>query len=346
MTAHVTVAVALAATMITPMAAAAQGAASPALSCESLSSLALANTKITLAQTVADGAFVPPGAGGGNAAARAYAALPSFCRVAATLTPSGDSDIKIEVWLPASGLNGKFEAVGNGGWAGTIAYPAMAAALSAGYATVSTDTGHTGNSADFALGHPEKLIDLGYRSIHEMTVTAKSIINARYGNAPRLSYFNGCSQGGRQGITEAQRYPADFNGIVAGAPVWNGMRLHASRTALNLAVNKSADSVVKTVGNAASANSIALFMVPGMNHCQGGPGTDTFDKMGVIEEWVERGKTPTRIVASHLTNGKVDRTRPLCPFGQVAQWKGTGSTDDAAKFSCVGEPMDTVSAGR
>jgi feruloyl esterase len=87
-------------------------------------------------------------------------------------------------------------------------------------------------------------------------------------------------------------------------------------------------------------------MVPGMNHCQGGPGTDTFDKMSVVEEWVERGKTPTQIVASHLTNGKVDRTRPLCPFGHVARWGGTGRTDDAANFSCVAEPMDATSADR
>jgi len=82
-------------------------------------------------------------------------------------------------------------------------------------------------------------------------------------------------------------------------------------------------------------------MVPGMNHCQGGPGTDTFDKVAAIESWVASGKAPAQIIASHATQGKVDRTRPLCPFGQVAKWKGTGSTDDAANFACVAEAADS-----
>src|SRR4030095_17102166 len=113
--------------------------------------------------------------------------------------------------------------VAKGGWPGTIAYPAMAAALAAGYATTSTDTGHVGNTAAFALGHPEKVIDVGYRAVHEMTVQAKAIINGYYNSAPRYSYFNGCSLGGRQGITEAQRYPADYDGLAAGAVAWGGM---------------------------------------------------------------------------------------------------------------------------
>ena len=118
---------------------------------------------------------------------RAYASLPAFCRVAATLTPSVDSDIKVEIWLPSSRWNGKFQAVGNGGWAGTIWYPALASAVAAGYATVSTNTGHVGNSGAFALGHPEKVTDFAYRSVHEMTVRAKAIIDAFYGTRPTLS---------------------------------------------------------------------------------------------------------------------------------------------------------------
>ena len=110
----------------------------------------------------------------GPRAAR-FARLPSFCRVAATLTPSADSDIKIEVWLPGIGWNGKFQAVGNGGWNGNVPYAALANAVIAGYATAGTDTGHVGNTAAFALGHPEKVIDFGYRAVHEMTVKAKSI---------------------------------------------------------------------------------------------------------------------------------------------------------------------------
>ena len=192
--------------------------ASPALgaTCESLSTVSQAHVAVTLAQTVAPGAFTAPGRGARGA--NAFASLPSFCRVAATLTPSADSDIKIEVWLPASGWNGKLEAVGNGAWAGNISYPAMATALAAGYATVSTDTGHAGGDARFMVGHPEKLVDFEERAVHEMTVTAKAIVNAYYANAPKQTYFNGCSTGGRQALTEAQRYPLDFDAIVAGAP--------------------------------------------------------------------------------------------------------------------------------
>ena len=113
--------------------------------------------------------------------------LPAFCRVAATLKPTSDSDIKIEVWMPASGWNGKFQAVGNGAFSGAIAYPAMATALARGYATGSTDTGHDGGSASFALGHPEKVIDFGWRAVHEMTVAAKAIIAAYYGSGPKYS---------------------------------------------------------------------------------------------------------------------------------------------------------------
>ena len=176
--------------------------------CENLASLALPNAKIDSAQMVAAGAFVPPGTGAGRGqtagANNPYAKLPAFCRVTATLTPSSDSDIKTEIWLPASGWNGKFEAVGNGGWAGTIPYTAIAAAVAAGYAGAGTDTGHVGGNADFALGHPEKVIDLAYRSIHEMTVQSKSIVNAMYGSPAKLSYYNGCSQGGRQGRRGAE----------------------------------------------------------------------------------------------------------------------------------------------
>src|SRR6185503_13656275 len=137
-----------------------------------------------------------------------------------------DSDIKIEVWLPTANWNTKYQAVGNGGWAGVISYPAMAEALTRGYATSSTDTGHVGGSGSFALGHQEKLIDFGYRSEHEMTVKSKAIIKAFYGNAPQYSYWNGCSTGGRQGLKEAQMFPDDYDGIIAGAP--------ANRTALSL----------------------------------------------------------------------------------------------------------------
>ena len=146
--------------------------------------------------------------------------LPAFCRVAAVTRPSADSEIKFEVWMPASNWNGKFIGVGNGGMAGSISYASTAATLSRGHAASSTDTGHEGrnNDGSYALGHREKVIDFGYRGVHEMTLEAKLIIAAHYGRAPAFSYWSGCSTGGRQALTEAQRFPADYNGIIAGAP--------------------------------------------------------------------------------------------------------------------------------
>ncbi|HVO57525.1 MAG TPA: tannase/feruloyl esterase family alpha/beta hydrolase [Dongiaceae bacterium] len=149
-----------------------------------------------------------------------FKSLPSFCRVALQLTPSADSDIRAEVWLPSGKWNGRLQVVGNGGFAGEINYSGLAAALLAGYAAASTDTGHaaSGVEAGWALGHPEKVTDFGWRAIHVTTLAAKEVIRARYGNSPKYSYFFGCSNGGRQALMEAQRFPEDFNGILAGAP--------------------------------------------------------------------------------------------------------------------------------
>lgn len=481
-----------------------------AASCESLSSLSQPNTAITLAQTVAPGEFTPPDPNSSPAAgASPYSKLPSFCRVAATLRPSSDSDIKIEVWLPVSAWNGKLQSVGNGGWAGFIGYPALARGVAGGYATASTDTGHTGNTGRFALGHPEKMIDFGYRSEHEMTLAAKAIIAAYYGDGPRLSYWNGCSTGGRQGLTEAQRYPSNYNAVIAGAPANNRMHIyvwslwiaqavhrgessyippskytmihkavvdacdaldgltdgliadprrcrfdpkvlackgadgpscltsqqvevarkiyssvknprgqdiypglepgselgwanHAGPEPLSYATDgfkyvvfKNPDwdfrslnldtdvaladkidngttsamdpnlkaffgrggkllmyhgwsdpqvsplntidyytSVLKTMGATASADSIRLFMLPGMGHCGGGDGPNNFDAMGALAQWFEKAETPNQIVASHSANGVVDRTRPVCAYPQVAAYVGIGSADEAANFVC------------
>ena len=186
--------------------------------CEKLTSLNLPETTIVSAQTVNAGEFKLLSGGRGANPNAPFEKLPPFCRVRATLKPTVDSDIKIEVWLPLQGWNGKLQSVGNGAWAGVISFPALAAAVGAGYAAASTDTGHEGNNPDFIPGHPEKLADFIYRAPHEMTVAAKSIINGYYGNAPKYSYWNGCSTGGRQALTEAQRYPNDYDGIIAGAP--------------------------------------------------------------------------------------------------------------------------------
>jgi feruloyl esterase len=192
--------------------------------CASLARLALPAVSITTAEAVSAGAFTPPGG-------KPIPDMPAFCRVAGVIKPSADSDIRFEVWMPASGWSGRFQGVGNGGFAGSISYSQMIVALKAGDATASTDTGHqsqNGTDASWALGHPEKLVDFGYRAIHETTVAAKAIVGEFYGKRPAHAYFNSCSNGGRQALMEAQRYPDDYDGIVAGAPANNWTHLLAN----------------------------------------------------------------------------------------------------------------------
>ena len=194
-------------------------AAAPAIfaaTCESLSGLALQGGSITQAEAVGAGAFTQPSAPPPQQAMLKQ--LPAFCRVAAVLRPSSDSEIKIEVWMPLENWNGKFMGVGNGGWSGAIVYQGLAGGLRQGYAAASTNTGHDGGDATFAIGHPEKLIDFGYRAVHEMTVKGKAITEAFYSKAPERSYWNGCSSGGKQGLKEAQKFPRDYDAIIAGAP--------------------------------------------------------------------------------------------------------------------------------
>lgn len=193
-----------------------------AAACAALTDLKLPHTTISSAETIAAGAFKPTAAGaaGPGAPATDYSHLPAFCRVAGTLRPTADSDIRFEVWLPASGWNGKFVGTGNGVWAGSIVLSSMAEPLAKGYATMATDDGHQGSPLDgnFAAGHPEKLVDFGYRAVHETTVAAKALIKALYDKAPSRSLFVSCSTGGRQGLMEAYRYPKDYDGISAMAP--------------------------------------------------------------------------------------------------------------------------------
>ena len=189
--------------------------------CESLAGLASSSSKITLAQSVPAGAFTPPPSPAPpTGPPTSYRDVPTFCRVLAELTPTRDSDIKIEVWMPTVGWNGKYRGQGNGGFAGTIDYPGLASAVKRGYATAGTDTGHSGSGvgAAWALGHPEKVADFGYRAIHEMTLKAKAIVAVYYGHNAQRSYFASCSDGGREALMEAQRFPEDYDGILAGAP--------------------------------------------------------------------------------------------------------------------------------
>ena len=216
-----------------------------AASCESLASLALPDGRITSAAIVAAGTFVPPGGGGilagGPGGLAVYKSMPSFCRVTATLTPTSDSDINVEVWMPAEKWNGKLTGIGNGVWAGNIAYSSMADPLAQGYAVAATDTGHVGDgmSGDFADGHPEKLIDFGYRAVHEMTVKAKQFIEAYYGKKEQRSLWVSCSTGGRQGLMAAYRYPDDYDGISSMAPANPMVGLMISTMWSNYAATRS-----------------------------------------------------------------------------------------------------------
>ena len=496
-----------------------------AVTCENLISLQLRGTTITAAESIPASSYTAPDG-------EVFTDMPAFCRVAATLTPTSDSDIGIEIWMPVSTWNQKFQGVGNGGFAGSINYTGLAANVKLGYATVSTDTGHSGesNDASFALGHPQKIIDFGYRAVHLMTVIGKQIAVTFYGNLPRHSYFTGCSTGGRQGLMEAQRFASDCDGIVAGDPVafythhhvganlwvtWQMFENPASSlfttqdTLLGNAVDTACDAIdgelnnprlchfnpaqLKCVGNqqppgcltppevravdkiwtgpdqtvhaqgyyppfepggeadgwpssispepppapqtdnhevlgvsfmrnfvfdnpnwafqsfnwsidpayvdnkevvpgktlsevlnsvdpdlsefrerggkliqyhgfsdpevppltsinyfesaathpGESLNRIhdfyRLFMVPGMNHCQGGPGANVFDMLTPLDQWVEQDSAPDRILATHYVNNDpaqgVAFTRPLCSYPQEATYVG-GNPNDAANFVC------------
>lgn len=499
--------------------------------CEALARLALPTTTITAAQAVPAGSFTPPLGDRLNN-------LPALCRVVGTIRPASDSSIEFEVWMPSSGWNEKFQGIGNGGFAGSIGYGALADAVQHGYAAASTNTGHQagGTDAAWALGHPEKIVDFGHRAIHEMTDKGKTIVAAYYGSRPKRSYFSSCSNGGRQALMEAQRYPDDYDGIIAGAPAnyWTHLLLSAvsnlqatagskdtyispsklpaieaaalaacdsndgvkdeviedpARCRLNpdlllcqgvesdrcltppqvaalkqlydgtrnakggllfpgyspggeadpagwrpwitgpapdksllfafgtgfyrnmvfgdpawdyrtLNVDrdaKAADekmgsilnatdpdlrrfskrggklilyhgwsdaaipaqntieyyrSVLKKMGTRKTREFVRLFMVPGMQHCGGGAGPNSFGQWGVargdpqhniaaaLERWVEQGIAPEQIVAAKHKSAMdpasaVERTRPLCAYPNLARYKGSGSTDDAANFECT-----------
>jgi feruloyl esterase len=474
--------------------------------CEDLARISLPHTEITAARLISRGTFPAPAGRNGGPPDPVFATMPDLCRVTATSRPTADSDIRIEVWLPVTGWNGRLEAVGNGGFGSNISLNNLAQGVAAGYAMVGSNSGHEGNSGEFAFGHPEKLVDWGYRAVHEMTITAKAVVAAHYGNPAKYSYWNACSTGGRQGMMAAEFYPGDFDQA-------NPMTRNQANTLYgNLAMNKDAASImsqakwlayrkavmdkcdaadglkdgllnnplackfdpqamlckgadsddcltapqiaalkkllagmknprtgeqlhpgwpvgaqplpfvwgpkpeqvaidtfralfqkpdwdyhtmdfdkdialadklgdglidavqparmkplfdrggkiilyhgwsdpnisalltIDTYKKAVAANgglartdkSMRLFMVPGMLHCQGGDGPNAFDKMEALTVWVEQGKAPDEIVASHSNaQGQVDRTRPLCPYPKVAKYKGSGSIDEARSFSCA-----------
>ena len=200
------------------------------------------NTTIAASTTVSTGALVTP-------TGQSLPGLPAFCRVIGVSRPTSDSDIRFEVWLPADSWNGKFVSSGEGGFAGRLNYTRLGLDggldewLRRGYATASTDTGHRSTDDNWAVGHPERVIDYAYRSKHLVTVAAKGLIAAYYGRPATHAYFNSCSNGGRQGLMEVQRYPGDYDGVVVGAPwnyqsrsnagfVWDAQTLGASGAAI------------------------------------------------------------------------------------------------------------------
>jgi feruloyl esterase len=478
-------------------------------SCARLSGLPLDDT--TLSADIEPPTFVHPATifdmGG-----KPRASGRSFCRVQGLI----HGRIHFEVWLPAAGSwNGMLQGVGNGGMAGAVPYSALLPALEAGYAAVGSDLGHQSDFVEsrWAAGHPELVRDWGHVATHEMTVRAKAIARAYYGSPVRRAYFTGCSGGGRQGLMEAQRYPGDYNGIVAGDPTINFVRLTTAGRlwmALHLfrpdggpgnipaaklsmvtravtaecdaldgvtdgvlddpracrfdpaklvckgpdgddcltaaqaaslrkvydgavastgeavfpgyergaeagfaagqltyaagfldglafgspvdpikfdfdrdvAASEGRDVGEETLSRAIDANSpdlsafrraggkliqyhgwsdpgvpprnsvdyyervtardgpaqtrgyYRLFMVPGMGHCTGGPGTASFDMLPALRSWVEQGRAPSMVPAAHLEGGREVRTRPLCPYPERAVWNGSGSSDDRANFSC------------
>ena len=489
---------------------AAQLAGALNMPCEQLGTIALERTTITSATSVAAGVFKPPANAGGpppQANAPAPQPIPEHCRLTMVLKPTPDSNINVELWLPTQNWNGKFLAVGNGGWAGEIqGYGDMQEALRRGYATAGTDTGHSaadGQAGLFALGHPEKIVDFAYRSLHDMTVKSKKMIDVFYSKPLDYSYYKGCSTGGRMGVMAAQRYPGDYDGIIAGAlanrhihmhtaGAYRGMQLalhpelqvsEAKAKLVNDAVLNKCDTLgegfltnprtcsfdfaslackagasgdtclspgeltsvqtyygglknkkgelifsgqalgvplpplmaANTPPNPFAFDSIRIlgfqnanydwhdfdldrdmpkvdaaagfvdavnpdlrafkaaggklllyagwrdtgitpentvlyyesvrkelgpeqgewmrmFMVPGMGHCRGGPGVDTFDSLGALEQWREKDKAPPEIMAKNRETGMA---RPLCPYPQAAEYKGSGDLKDAANWRCA-----------
>lgn len=208
--------------------------------CENLRALTIPDTAIASAVPVHAGPFSP-----GEPQRAGAPAFPAFCRVIAVARPVADSEIRLEVWLPAAETwNGKLLGIGNGGYAGALSYSETETALRQGYAVAGSDTGHSGGDLKFGMGHPEKIADWAFRAVHVMTDTAKVIVRSYYGRFAAHSYFSGCSTGGQQALTEAQRFPEDYDGIVAGAPGANRVRLNVGFLWSWLAVHKDGAEVL------------------------------------------------------------------------------------------------------
>jgi feruloyl esterase len=196
-----------------------------AMGCESLAALDLEHAVLEGADLVAGPFQAPPPWPG--APPVTLESLPPLCRVRGVATPVADSRIGLELWLPREGWTGRLQMVGNGGYSSAIGYGALADLVRRGDAALATDTGHSGDDPSFGAGSPEAIADWGHRGVHVSVVHAKALIAAHYGRPARYAYFSGCSTGGQQALMEAQRYPEDFDGILAGAPGHNRTHLNA-----------------------------------------------------------------------------------------------------------------------
>ncbi len=203
----------------------------PRSDCATLGRAALSAGRVESVQEYPDGTFQAPDSSNpftGAPITPAALQVPAFCRVVATLKPTANSNIRMEVWLPSQGWNQKLVGIGNGGFAGSVLYPDLASGLRAGYVAVSTDTGHSGGVPKaFEKTPSEVLTDYGWRAAHQMTLAAKTLATVYYGRRPRVSYFSGCSGGGRMALIEAQRFPADYDGVLAGSAAFSYARLTA-----------------------------------------------------------------------------------------------------------------------
>jgi feruloyl esterase len=209
---------------VSPLAVPPAAIAGTPTSCESLTNFSFPDTTINSAQSQQGGAYVAA-----DAWHLVFTNLPPYCEVQATIKPTPDSSIGVRVWMPTQRYNGRYLGTGNGGYAGGFFLSELADGINRGFATANTDmgaTGGAGTNGDALVGHPEKWKDFGWRSTHLMTTFSKALINAFYGNPANRSYFAGCSTGGQQALMEAQRFPNDYDGILAGAPAYNRTHLH------------------------------------------------------------------------------------------------------------------------
>jgi hypothetical protein len=302
----------------------------------------------------------------------AFNTLPVFCRVVAVARPSSDSKISIEVWLPATRWNRRYLGVGNGSYGGSINYYRLGESLARGYATSSTDTGHRGKPSEsaWAVGHPEKQVDFDYRAIHETAKTAKALIQAFYDTAPTRSYFASCSNGGRQGLMEAERYPTDYDGILAGAPATHfgfetfirgdfaAFQKRGGKIVVYHGGNDRPESnlnflssVRRRMGDETVRNFLQLYLFPGVGHCGSGNEPNDFGQWlrpgdtpqnslySALEAWVEKGIAPNGVIATKFAidgdpKSGVVKTRRICPYPRVARQNHLGNASDATKYVC------------